>query len=77
MGMQRRKTNQLAEAEAKATAEIAAEAAAADPQQQRRTQPAFKAPLAQSQVVSYLTTVALACAFWLFMQALHKYAHIF
>jgi regulator of protease activity HflC (stomatin/prohibitin superfamily) len=81
MGLQRRKTNQLAEAEAKATAEIAAEAAAADPQQQqqqqqRRAQKTSQPPLNErSPLVSYFVTVALACAFWTFMQLVHKYAH--
>jgi hypothetical protein len=76
MGLQRRKNNQLAEAEAKATAEIAA--AAADPQQQRRAQQPPKAPLhVRSPLVSYFVTVGLACGFWLLMQTLHKYAHIF
>jgi hypothetical protein len=76
MGLQRRKTNQLAEAEAKATAEIAAGAAADPQQQQRGAQQASKAPLHErSPLVSYFVTVALACAFWTFMQLLHKYAH--
>jgi hypothetical protein len=75
MGLQRRKTNQLAEAEAKATAEMAA-GAAADPQQQQRGAQASKASSHErSPIVSYFVTVALACAFWTFMQLLHKYAH--
>jgi hypothetical protein len=74
MGLQRRKANQLVEAEDKATAEMAA--AAADPQQQRRTRQPSKAPLHErSPLVSYFVTVALACAFWMLMQTLHKYAH--
>jgi hypothetical protein len=77
MGLQRRKNNQLAEAEAKATAEIAAAAASADPQQ-RRAQQTPKAPLhVRSPLVSYFLTVALACAFWTLVQTLHKYAHVF
>lgn len=67
MGLQRRKVNQLAEAESKAAEEIAAS------HQQKQQRP--QAPTQQrSPLVSYLTTVALACLFWVSMQALYKYA---
>lgn len=65
MGLQRRKVNQLAEAESKAAEEIAAS------HQQRQHRP----PVQQrNPLLSYLTTVVLACAFWIIMQALYKYA---
>jgi Flp pilus assembly protein TadB len=88
MGLARRKANQLAAAEATATKEIAA-AHAADAQQQQQ-QPAGSSLLKQQQqqqrgrqqqqlqprnvLRSYLTTLALACGFWLLVQALHKYS---
>lgn len=70
MGLQRRKINQLAEAEDKAAAEIAAS------HQQRRPAQQPKPPLhVRSPVASYLLSVALACVFWVAMQLLYKYAH--
>lgn len=68
MGLQRRKANQLSEAEAKATEQIAAEHSRQSSKQQRQ------APKPSSPLVSYLITVVLACVFWLIYQQLHKHA---
>lgn len=69
MGLQRRKANQLSEAEAKAVQQMAAE------RQSIRTGVPQKQPQQpRSPVVSYLITVALACTFWVVFQQLHKYA---
>lgn len=70
MGLQRRKVNQLAEAEVKATQEILAERQQQGSKQQR--QPLQQQP--RSPVVSYFITVALACVFWVVFQQLHKYS---
>lgn len=68
MGLQRRKVNQLAEAEVKATQEILAERQ----QGSKQRQPLQQQP--RSPVVSYFITVALACVFWVVFQQLHKYS---
>jgi hypothetical protein len=69
MGLQRRKANQLTEAEVKATQEIAAAHSSSKtprrPQQQQQP---------RSPLVSYLITVGLAVLFWLAYQQLHKHA---
>ncbi len=79
MGLQRRRAHQLAEAEDKAAAEMAAErasdrtAATADGstrrgvQQQRQIKP-------HSALRAYLTTVVMACGFWIAMQLLARWA---
>lgn len=68
MGLHRRKTNQLTEAEAKATQEIAADHSRT-PARQQPQQPQPRSPL-----VSYLITVGLAICFWLVYQQLHKHS---
>jgi hypothetical protein len=72
MGITRRKHNQLAEAEAKAMSDIASEAkqqGQSRQQQQPKQQP--------NPFVQYLWTLALACVFWVVVQALFKYsAHL-
>lgn len=69
MGLQRRKANQLSEAEAKATQELAAERQQSSKQQLQRRQQQPQSPL-----VSYLITVVLGCVFWVVVQKLFKHA---
>jgi dipeptide/tripeptide permease len=68
MGLQRRKANQLSEAEAKATEAIAAQ------HKQGTRQQRHPAPQPRSQLVSYVITVVLACMFWMIYQQLHKHS---
>lgn len=67
MGLHRRKANQLTEAEAKATQEIAADHSRTPAARQQQQQP-------RSPLMSYLITVGLAVLFWLLYQQLHKHA---
>jgi hypothetical protein len=69
MGLQRRKANQLSEAEAQAHKEMAAERQHSSGSKQQRPPQQPRSPY-----MSYLTTVILACLFWLIFQQLHKHA---
>jgi hypothetical protein len=82
MGLHRRKANQLAEAEAKATQDMAAahrgDSSSMRPRQAGAAAGSAQRPggltATQRMVCSYLVTVALGVGFWALVKALHKHS---